>query len=114
MFCKNCGQEIDDKADVCVHCGVKVSKEAEVVNTRKVNVLGIIGFVVALLSLWLSTYYCIASIVGIILSAVAMGMSKKYRLNGFAIAGLVISIVSLLIWGIILVLAAIAIMAGLA
>ena len=22
MFCKNCGKEIDDKAAVCVHCGV--------------------------------------------------------------------------------------------
>lgn len=22
MFCKNCGQEIDDNADVCIHCGV--------------------------------------------------------------------------------------------
>lgn len=22
MFCKNCGQEIDDKAVVCPHCGV--------------------------------------------------------------------------------------------
>lgn len=22
MFCKNCGKEIDDKAVICVHCGV--------------------------------------------------------------------------------------------
>lgn len=22
MFCKNCGQEIDNNADVCIHCGV--------------------------------------------------------------------------------------------
>lgn len=22
MFCKNCGKEIDDKAAVCIHCGV--------------------------------------------------------------------------------------------
>lgn len=26
MFCKNCGQEIDDNADVCVHCGVATDK----------------------------------------------------------------------------------------
>ena len=26
MFCKNCGQEIDDNADVCVHCGVATGK----------------------------------------------------------------------------------------
>ena len=25
MFCKNCGKEIDDKAAICVHCGVKTN-----------------------------------------------------------------------------------------
>ena len=25
MFCKNCGKEIDDKAEICVHCGVKTN-----------------------------------------------------------------------------------------
>ena len=26
MFCKNCGKEIDDKADICIHCGVRTNK----------------------------------------------------------------------------------------
>ena len=26
MFCKNCGQEISDNADVCIHCGVATGK----------------------------------------------------------------------------------------
>lgn len=26
MFCKNCGKEIDDKAYVCPHCGVKTDR----------------------------------------------------------------------------------------
>ncbi|MCR1952212.1 zinc-ribbon domain-containing protein [Clostridium sp. DSM 100503] len=25
MFCKNCGKEIDDKAVVCIHCGVSTN-----------------------------------------------------------------------------------------
>ncbi len=25
-FCRNCGKEIDDKASICIHCGVKQSK----------------------------------------------------------------------------------------
>lgn len=25
MFCKNCGKEIDDKASVCIHCGVSTN-----------------------------------------------------------------------------------------
>ncbi len=24
MFCKNCGKEIDEKAEICPHCGVRV------------------------------------------------------------------------------------------
>ncbi len=26
MYCQNCGQEIDDKAVICVHCGVATGK----------------------------------------------------------------------------------------
>ncbi len=32
MFCRNCGKEIDDKAAICVHCGVAVNPTA-VANT---------------------------------------------------------------------------------
>lgn len=28
MFCKNCGQEIDDKAVICPHCGVSQNDDA--------------------------------------------------------------------------------------
>ncbi|HAQ56602.1 MAG TPA: hypothetical protein DCR44_04305 [Acholeplasmatales bacterium] len=28
MFCQNCGKEIDDKAVVCIHCGVAVKPAA--------------------------------------------------------------------------------------
>lgn len=27
MYCKNCGKEIDDKAVVCVHCGVATGNQ---------------------------------------------------------------------------------------
>jgi uncharacterized membrane protein YvbJ len=27
MFCNHCGKEINDNADVCVHCGIAVSKK---------------------------------------------------------------------------------------
>ncbi len=33
MFCRNCGKEIDDKAAICVHCGVVVN-EGAVANTN--------------------------------------------------------------------------------
>ena len=30
MFCKNCGKEIDDKASVCVFCGVATEQQSEI------------------------------------------------------------------------------------
>lgn len=32
MFCKNCGKEIDDKAAICIHCGVSTSTTPNVVD----------------------------------------------------------------------------------
>lgn len=97
MYCKNCGKEIDDKAAVCVYCGVPTKEAAGEKN--KVNGLGVAGFILSLLSLWLGMYYCIASILGLILSAVGMGKSKECsKCNGLAVAGLILSILSLLIW----------------
>ncbi|MCH5163708.1 MAG: zinc-ribbon domain-containing protein [Clostridiales bacterium] len=31
MYCKNCGNQIDDNAYVCIHCGVRVSDEVPLV-----------------------------------------------------------------------------------
>lgn len=103
-YCKNCGKEIDDKAVICVYCGVKTGDEE---HPKKINGLGIAGFVVSILSLWLGVYFCIASIIGVVLSAVAMVLKAKYNsCNGLAIAGLVIGIVSLVVWAIIWIAAA--------
>lgn len=100
MFCKNCGKEIDDKAAICVYCGVSTKAECE--EKEKTNGFGIAGFVVSLVSLWLGSYYCIASIVGLVLSIIGMSKSKVCgKCNGLAVAGLVIGIISLVIWGII-------------
>lgn len=113
MFCKNCGKEIDNNADVCIYCGVKVDKSEA--DARKINAFGIAGFVVALLSLWLGVYFCIASIIGLVLSGVGMGMSKKCNsCNGLAIAGLVIAIISLVVWAIIWIIVGSAILAVMA
>ena len=104
MFCKNCGKEIDDKAVVCVHCGVATEGAATAaapVEDKKVNALGIAGVIVSFFSLGLGIYFCIASIVGLVLSIVGMVQSKKCTLNGFAIAGLVLGIISLIIWGLV-------------
>lgn len=52
MFCKNCGQEIDDNAVICPHCGVSQKETPEVVDNE--------GFLWSLLG-------CCIPIVGLIL-----------------------------------------------
>ena len=99
MFCKNCGKEIDDNAVVCPHCGVSTAKPSE--EKKPVNGLGIAGFVISLLSLWLGVYFCIASVIGIVLSSVGLAMRSKKSVNGLAVAGLVLGCVSLFIWGLV-------------
>lgn len=102
MFCKNCGKEIDDNAVVCVHCGVATDVATTSAVKKKVNGMGIAGFVVSLLSLWLGVYFCIVSIVGLVLSIVGMVMRKNHNsCNGLAVAGLVIGIISTVIWGLV-------------
>lgn len=32
MFCKNCGQAIDDKASICIHCGVSTNSNPTIVD----------------------------------------------------------------------------------
>ncbi len=105
MFCKNCGKEIDDKAAVCPYCGVLVKSGAVEGEEKKkgVNGVGIAGFVLSLLSLWLGTYFCIVPVIALVLSSVGVGLKKKFgSCNGLAIAGLVISIIALVFWLIIL------------
>lgn len=44
-FCKNCGAEIDEKAVVCVHCGVATNVgEEKAVNDSGSGGWGVLGF----------------------------------------------------------------------
>lgn len=42
-FCRNCGAEIDDKAVLCVHCGVPISPAATLLIPRSVFVGDIVA-----------------------------------------------------------------------
>lgn len=116
MYCIHCGKEISDDALFCPHCGgnqetAAASSETTapapapapapvVAPTKKpVNWLGIVGFVISLLSIYLGVYYLIASVVAVVLSAVGLGLKNKYSANGLAIAGIVIGALSLAFWG---------------
>ena len=56
MYCKNCGSQIDDKAAICVHCGVSVqpmNAPAEGVDPNDAPSTGfaILGFFIPLVGL---------------------------------------------------------------
>lgn len=50
MFCSNCGKEIDDKASVCIHCGVSTKLAPEVVDNGGFG-WGILGCCIPLVGL---------------------------------------------------------------
>ncbi len=114
MFCRKCGKEIDDEAVVCPHCGVPTvnyyGRSGSAPNTartytaqpaaaEKPNNLAIVAFVVSVASIWLGELLCLPAIAGLILSIVAMKKRKDCnKYNGFAVAGLAVSIFATFLW----------------
>ncbi len=83
MYCKNCGKEIDDRAEVCIYCGCG-TRQAQTTKDET-NTLAIIGFIFSFLF----------AVVGLICSI--LGYRKAAELNGngkgLAMAGIIISAV---------------------
>ena len=101
-YCTKCGKELKKEDIFCGYCGNQMIEETEdgekVVTVSKTNGLAVAGFVVSLASL-LINFWGITSVVGIILSAVALSQIKKTNESGkgFALAGLIIGIIGIII-----------------
>lgn len=102
MFCTNCGKEIDDNAVICPGCGVPTDNmkkaapaPASAPAPAQKNTMALVGFILALLGF---------NLIALILSIVGLTNCKKPEYagdgKGFAIAGIIISSISL---GIILI-----------
>lgn len=50
MFCKNCGKEIDDKAEICPNCGVRVKGSSGAGDAPSAG-FGVLGFFFPLIGL---------------------------------------------------------------
>lgn len=122
MYCKYCGQQIDDRAVFCVHCGVAtdafyyppaapgyppVMQGYAPAPQKKTNGLSLAGMIVSIVGAIGGNYLlCIPSVVGIILSVIGLGKVKQLGSGkGFSIAGIIVGAVSLLIWILIFVMA---------
>ena len=102
-FCSKCGQEVHDQAVVCVHCGCPIEGAAQPVAAvadaeKKFSAMGIVGFILSLVSLFVGLYGTVA-LAGIIFSAIGIKQcgTGAFKGKGMAIAGLVISIISLVL-----------------
>lgn len=86
MFCKNCGKEISDNAVVCPYCGVQIA-DLKKDEPKQTCTMAIVGFVLSF----------IVSIAGLICSIIARKKCKEENLagSGLALAGIIISAVSL-------------------
>lgn len=111
MFCKNCGKEIDDKAVVCIHCGVATDNlnggnQSGGMNAnqsgapqKKLNVLALVGLIISAVGLIGFNYIFLApSIAGLILSIIGIVKSKDYSAPGLAIASIIVSAIVFFIW----------------
>ncbi len=91
MFCKHCGSQIDDDSVFCPRCGAVQTAPVQVqpvpVQQETTNVLAIVGFV---LSFFVTIAGLICSIIGL---KRAPQLGGKGR--GLAIAGIIISAVSM-------------------
>lgn len=67
---------------------------------------GLAGMIIGILSYvlcWIPVFDFILGLIGVILSDVGLSRKERYRLNGFAVAGLVLSIIGLVIGFIIMI-----------
>ncbi|MBD7911244.1 MULTISPECIES: zinc ribbon domain-containing protein [Clostridium] len=81
MFCKNCGKEIDDKASVCIHCGVSTNLNPTVVDNG--------GFAWGLLG-------CCVPVVGLVLFLV--WKDTKPRTSKAAGIGALVSVICIIVF----------------
>lgn len=94
MFCRNCGSQIDDRAVVCPHCGVSTGvvhyneNYSENFSDRS-NAIAIVGFV-------LSFFVAIAGLVCSIIGYKAAKNEGREH-GGLALAGIIISAVSMVL-----------------
>jgi len=95
MFCKNCGQQIDDKADVCLHCGVSTRTSGSSTNSldNPSHLPGVLG--------------CCFPIVGIILYFVWKDnkpLSAKLVIK-WTLAGIAINIIFSILYVLLIIIA---------
>ena len=109
MFCRFCGHEVHPSYNVCPSCGHALNDVNKMQDNKSSNFsksnstrvrssrMAIAGFVLGLISYF---SYGFLGILGLIFSIIGMTQTNdgNYSKRGFAIAGVVLSSISLAIW----------------
>ena len=93
MYCKNCGHEVNDYAVICPNCGVATDNYMQAAKSNSApaqkNTMALVGFILSFFM----------ALPGLIISIIAYKNAKKPEFNGdgksFALAGIIISAVSM-------------------
>ena len=106
MFCRRCGASLPEDAAFCPRCGsaLEAPRAAQqqsaqpypAQDERPVNQLGLAGMITAIVALIVPVLGFFAAIAAIVLSGIGLSRRAQYRMNGFAVAGLVLGLVALL------------------
>lgn len=95
-FCPNCGNEVEENADICLKCGFKMQNTNSISNntsSKNSNGMAVAGFI-------LSFFF---ALLGLIFSIIGLKKSKETNSGkGLSIAGIIISCINMII-GVIIV-----------
>ena len=107
MFCKNCGAMLTEGTRVCPNCGAEINQgssyniqEMQAPFTEsKLSWKALVGFIVSLAGIIVLALPC--GIVGLIFSVLGFNeiqRSTEYKGRGFALAGIVVAILDVVVW----------------
>ena len=94
MFCKHCGNELNEDVLFCDKCGAKKTSEGE---TPQTNIFALIGVIIAGISIFLN-FWGIVGIAAVIISSIGLVQINKNQEKGknLAIIGISIGAFSIL------------------
>lgn len=107
-FCGDCGNQMQDTDNVCSKCGARVNRNLRAYYPREnvkkdTNIKAVLGLIIGICSnvfFWAPFFPVIASIIGIVVSIIGIKDAAELKSGkGLAIAGLVCSIIALIIGG---------------
>ena len=99
MFCPHCGFKNDGDATFCQSCGSKMNGKTTIIYPdymAKYNPWAVAGFVLSLINIFLGSLF-IPGVLGLIFSSMGYNQINELggRGKGLAIAGIVVSIITL-------------------